>query len=70
MLTPKFIREMGEKYGEESNVFAVRVLGEFPKQSDDVLLPLHLIEDATKRDVEAGPTTAGRLGLGRCAVWL
>ena len=60
---PKFIREMGEKYGEESNVFAVRVLGEFPKQSDDVLLPLHLIEDATKRDVEAGPTTPVVWGL-------
>ena len=60
---PKFIREMGEKYGAESNVFAVRVLGEFPKQSDDVLLPLHLIEDSTRRDVEAGPTTPVVWGL-------
>ena len=35
----------------------MRCLGEFPTQSDDVLLPLHLVEDATHRDVEAGPTT-------------
>lgn len=60
---PKFIDDMGEKYGDESNVFRVRVLGEFPTQSDDVLLPLHLIEDAVTRDVEAGPTTPVVWGL-------
>jgi hypothetical protein len=41
----------------------VRVLGEFPTQSDDVLLPLHLVEDAVTRDVEAGPTTPVIWGL-------
>ena len=60
---PKFIDDMAEKYGDESNVFKVRVLGEFPTQSDDVLLPLHLIEDAVTRDVEAGPTTPVVWGL-------
>ncbi len=60
---PKFIDDMGEKYGDESNVFRVRVLGEFPTQSDDVLLPLHLIEDAVTRDVEAAPTTPVVWGL-------
>ena len=60
---PKFIGDMAEKYGEASNVFRVRVLGEFPTQSDDVLLPLHLVEDATRRDVEAGPTTPVVWGL-------
>ena len=38
-------------------------MGEFPTQSDDVLLPLHLVEDATHRDVEAGPTTPVTWGL-------
>ncbi len=60
---PKFIEEMAAKYGSESNVFKVRVLGEFPTQSDDVLLPLHLVEDAVTRDVEAGPTTPVIWGL-------
>ena len=60
---PKFITDMAEKYGETSNVFRVRCLGEFPTQSDDVLLPLHLVEDATHRDVEAGPTTPVTWGL-------
>ena len=53
----KFIASMDAQYGRESSVFAVRVLGEFPSQSDDVLLPLHLVESAIGRDVEASPTT-------------
>lgn len=60
---PKFIEDMAAKYGSASNVFKVRVLGEFPTQSDDVLLPLHLVEDAVTRDVEAGPTTPVVWGL-------
>ena len=56
-VSPEFLENMKEKYGEDSNVYRVRVLGQFPTQSDDVLLPLYLVEEATKRDVEASPTT-------------
>ena len=56
-VSEQFLESMKEKYGEESNVYRVRVLGQFPTQSDDVLLPLYLVEEATKRDVEASPTT-------------
>ena len=47
----------------ESNVYRVRVLGEFPTQSDDVLVPLHIVEEATRRDIEASPTTPTVWGL-------
>ena len=50
---PKFIAEMKAKYGEESNIYRVRVLGEFPLNEDDVLMPLDLIEAAVERDIEA-----------------
>ena len=60
---PKFIEDMANKYGRESNVFRVRVLGEFPTQSDDVLLPLHLVEQASARDVEASPTSPVHWGV-------
>ena len=53
----KFVEDMAAKYGVESNVYRVRVLGEFPTQSDDVLLPLHLVEDAVKREIESSPMT-------------
>lgn len=38
-------------YGEESNRFRIRVLGEFPKGDDDTLIPRDLIESAINRDV-------------------
>ena len=74
-VSEQFLEEMKEKYGEESNVFRVRVLGQFPTQSDDVLLPLHLVEEATKRDVEQSPTApivwgvdVARFGADRSAI--
>lgn len=40
------------KYGEHSNVFKVRVLGEFPTQEDDVFIPLPLVEKAIVNVIE------------------
>ena len=48
----KFIEEMQQQYGVDSNVYRVRVLGEFPQEDDDVVIPLHLVESAQERDVE------------------
>lgn len=62
-VSDKFVEDMASKYGQDSNVFLVRVLGEFPTQSDDVLVPLHLVEAATKRDIEMSPTTPVVWGL-------
>ena len=52
LVSPDFIAEMAEKYGEESNAFRVRVLGEFPLAEDDTLISLHAVEQASKRTVE------------------
>ena len=62
-VSEQFLEGMAEKYGVESNVYRVRVLGQFPTQSDDVLLPLYLVEEAVKRDVEPSPTTPTVWGL-------
>ncbi len=47
-----YLNEMIEKYGKESNIYRVRVLGDFPTSEDDVVIPLELIESAIHRDVE------------------
>lgn len=47
-----FIKNMALRYGEDSNVYRVRVLGEFPAAEDDVMIPLYLVESAVGRDVE------------------
>jgi hypothetical protein len=50
-VSPQYVQQMREQYGEDSNVYRVRVLGEFPLEEDSVLVPLHLCEAAINRDV-------------------
>ena len=53
---PNFVKEMADKYGTDSNVYRVRVEGEFPLEDDDTVIPLSWIESAVARDVEPNPT--------------
>lgn len=39
-----FIKTIIQMYGEDSDVFRVRVAGEFPRQENDVFIPLPLVE--------------------------
>jgi hypothetical protein len=57
----KYPRQMAEKYGEESSRYKVRVLGEFPDSSDDILVPLYLVERSLDREVDfsLSPRIAG-----------
>lgn len=49
---PAYIEEE-RVFGEDSNRYRIRILGEFPKGDDDTLIARSLIEDATKRDIVA-----------------
>ena len=46
-----YVNEMKSRYGEESNAYRIRVLGEFPKGDDDTVIPMSLLESAKQRDV-------------------
>lgn len=50
-----FVREVAERYGEDSNAFRVRCLAEFPRSDDDTLIALELAEDASIREIEGDP---------------
>jgi len=39
------------RYGENSNAYRIRWLGEFPTGEDDAIMQLHLVEAAVERDV-------------------
>ena len=52
LVSDEFIEEMKMRYGEDSNAFRIRVLGEFPQADDDTIIPFHLVETATHRDIE------------------
>ena len=54
-VSPDYIEEIIEKYGEDSNVYRIRVAGDFPTSDEDSVIPLGLVEDAQKREVDIPP---------------
>jgi hypothetical protein len=51
-VTEDFISDVAARYGEDSNQYRVRVLGEFPKSDEDTVIPFYLVEAAAERDIE------------------
>lgn len=56
-VSEEYARNIALEHGEDSNVYRVRVLGEFPKSEDDAIVPLGWVEAAFDRDVS--PSEAG-----------
>ena len=46
LVGPAYAARMAKRYGKDSNVYRIRVEGEFPTGGDDVVLPLDLLEHA------------------------
>lgn len=52
-ITPDFFTDVESRYGLDSNQYRVRVLGEFPRSEDDVVIPYELLQASLQRDVRA-----------------
>jgi len=52
-VSKEYVDDMKSRYGEESNAYRIRVLGEFPKSDDDTIIPMDLLESAKHRDTRA-----------------
>lgn len=50
-VSKEYVQEMAIRYGEESNAYRIRVLGEFPKSDDDTVIAMELLDLAKQRDV-------------------
>ncbi len=50
LVGPDYPQEIAEEYGPESDVYRVRVLGEFPLQGANNLIPLELVDKAMSRE--------------------
>jgi len=48
LVTPRWVEEALVNWGEDSPMYQVRVLGEFPSEAEDTLMSLRLIEQAAK----------------------
>ena len=62
-VSDEYVKEMAQRYGEESNVYRIRVIGEFPKGDDDTVIPMDLLESALHRDVAASTSAPMVWGL-------
>lgn len=51
--SPEWVEDMRAMYGEQSNAFRVRVLGEFPRADDNAAIPYDYVVSARGRDIEA-----------------
>lgn len=56
-VSEEYPKEIAREYGEDSNVFRVRVLGEFPISEDDSVISLGVVMAAVDREVS--PTESG-----------
>lgn len=62
LVTPEWVEDKRLKWGETSPLWYSRVLGEFPEQGDDTLIPLAWIEAAQQRwftEQDGGPVELG-----------
>lgn len=55
LVSTDFVAQIKETYGEGSNAFRVRVLGEFALRDDDSLIAADLVDSAMSRDVALDP---------------
>lgn len=59
-VTEEYAERLKKKYHEDSDVYRVRVLGEFPKGEPDTFIPLDIVEAAIMREIG----TEGELEIG------
>ena len=63
LITEKDIIKIREYYGEESDVYRVRVLGEFPKSDVDTLISVDDVYKAMQREVTVLPQWEKKMGV-------
>jgi hypothetical protein len=51
LISPLWVEEVAQTYGDDSAYYIARVLGEFPEVADDVIISPRLIREAHERDL-------------------
>src|SRR3990167_9260049 len=63
LITQQDIENFKLRYGEDSDVYRVRVLGEFPKQDSDSLISVQDVSAAIQREVKVIPSFEKKMGV-------
>ncbi|MCD8350271.1 MAG: hypothetical protein LUC93_06645 [Planctomycetaceae bacterium] len=70
LVAPEYAGEIAQEYGDSSDVYRVRVLGEFPKAGMNNLIPLDLVDKAMARPAPPFlPPNIGKI-IGVDPAWL
>lgn len=64
-----YLQELKEEYGEQSDMYRVRVLGEFPSASPSQLIPTDLVNEAMKRHLRKEQFNFAPVILGVDVAW-
>ncbi len=70
LVAPGYARDIAAEYGEDSDMYRVRVLGEFPRCAAHGLIPLKMVEDAMAKSLPAGTPNSAPLVIGLDPAWL
>lgn len=62
-VSPEYAQDQAARYGDESNAYRVRVLGEFPRSDLDTIIPYELVASAQEREIQVLPNTPEIWGL-------
>lgn len=63
LTTRRWVRERAQDWGVGSGLWQSRVVGEFPEDGDDTLIPLRLVEEACERRLEVPDDAEWQAGL-------
>lgn len=63
LVTHEWVEEVRKKYGEDSDIYRVRVLGEFPRQASDTLISIDAVSSAFDADRELQDQDTHKIGL-------
>jgi phage terminase large subunit len=77
LVSPDYAARIANRFGKESNIYRVRVLGEFPEGEDDQVLSISLIQDAMWREepleesnIIAGGCDVAMTGKNRTVIYI
>lgn len=63
LVTPEWVADKYRRWGESNPMWSARVMGDFPLQGEDTLIPLSLIEAAVDRDMEVKEDDVEQIGV-------
>ncbi len=70
LVAPSYPAELAAEYGEDSDMYRVRVLGEFPKSGINNLIPLEWVDAAMERKMHPDSQAHASVIIGVDPAWL